>query len=218
MEPSEVRKHFSPRYNPWDQRVCLCPGGDIFRSMRSGKASIVTGNIDRLTSTGLRMQDGQEVEADLIVTATGFELQSQFPMSTMKVVVDGKPYNPPESMVYKGMMLSGVPNFVFCLGYTNASWTLKADLTCAWLVRLLRHMEKRGSKIVCPRGQSDVLVEDALPLTSSYVQRAKSVFPKQGNRTPWQVYNNYFLDSWNFQKPLDDPELVFSGGAVASKL
>merc|ERR1719389_1190520 len=102
MEPSEVRKHFSPRYNPWDQRVCLCPGGDIFRSIRSGKASIVTGNIDRLTSTGLRMQDGQDVEADLIVTATGFELQKNFPMSTMQVFVDGRQYVPSASTIYKG--------------------------------------------------------------------------------------------------------------------
>merc|ERR1712107_616812 len=181
MNPEEVDKHFTPRYNPWDQRLCLSPAGDLFESLKSGSASVVTGDIEHFTPNGIKMRDGQELDADIIITATGFELQDTFPMSTMKVYIDGRPYCPPENFIYKGMTISSVPNFIFCIGYTNASWTLKADLTCDWFVRLLKHMDSTGASIVMPQTSPNFQAEEALPLTSSYVQRAKEAMPKQGD-------------------------------------
>jgi cation diffusion facilitator CzcD-associated flavoprotein CzcO len=219
MSTEEVTRHFTPHYNPWDQRLCLSPAGDFFDSLREGTASVATGHIAGFTEDGILMQSGEHVAADVIVTATGLKLQSCFPMSTMRVTIDGQAYDPRSTMVYRGSMLSGVPNFAFISGYTNASWTLKADLTCLWVVRLLQTMERRGQRSVVPQRPRDVPEEDVLPLTSGYIQRAKDMMPKQGAHAPWRVNNNYLLDAWELGRDnFANPELVFSESVAASKL
>ncbi|QOY92656.1 NAD(P)/FAD-dependent oxidoreductase [Massilia sp. UMI-21] len=183
--------HFTPRYQPWDQRICVVPDGDLFGAIRSGKASVVTDRIARFTPHGILLQSGRELRADLVVMATGLTLEL-FGGATL--AVDGKPIDPSRAMSYKGMMLSGVPNCALAFGYTNASWTLKADLTAGWVCRLLRHMDARGQAIaVAPR---DPAVAEApfLDFNSGYVERARHLLPKQGARKPWQVHQNYLRD------------------------
>jgi monooxygenase len=205
----DVEKHFTPRYNPWQQRLCLVPDGDLFRTIREGRASVVTNHIDTFTEKGIRLKDGSELEADMIVTATGLNLKV---MGGMSLAVDGKAIEPSQLMSYKGMMYSDVPNLATATGYTNASWTLKCDLTCEYVCRLLNHMDKHGYRACVPR-QTDPSVTEVpwLDFTSGYVQRSVAKFPKQGSKRPWKLYQNYALDivSLRFGK-IDDGVMQYS--------
>ena len=183
--------HFTPRYKPWDQRLCLVPDGDLFAAIRTGRAAVVTGTIDRFVADGIRMSSGETLRADIVVVATGLKLNL---LGDIAISVDGEDRRASEAMVYKGMMLSDVPNLALCFGYVNASWTLKADLTAEYVCRLLRHMDRRGASIVVPRRDPSVGVQPFLSFTSGYVQRASAILPKQGTRRPWQVHQNYFMD------------------------
>ena len=183
--------HFTPRYKPWDQRVCLVPDGDLFAEIRAGRASVVTDTIDRFTTDGIRLASGETLGADIVVVATGLKLNL---LGDIALTIDGRACRASEAMVYKGMMLSDVPNLALCFGYINASWTLKADLTAEYVCRLLRHMDRHGATIVVPRRDPSVGVQPFLSFTSGYVQRASEVLPKQGTRRPWQVHQNYFMD------------------------
>ena len=187
----DVGVHFTPRYRPWDQRLCLVPDGDLFDAIRSGRASVVTDTIDRFDADGIRLASGQRLDADIVVAATGLELNV---LGDIALSVDGQARRANEAMVYKGMMLSDVPNLALCFGYVNASWTLKADLTAEFVCRLLRRMDRRAATIVVPRRDPAVAVEPFLSFTSGYVQRASAILPKQGTRRPWQVHQNYFMD------------------------
>ena len=203
----DVGTHFTPSYNPWDQRLCLVPDADLFASIREGKASVVTDTIDRFTESGIRLASGRELEADLIVTATGLEIQL---LSGMPVIVDGKLFEPAKHMTYKGMMFSDVPNFAISFGYTNASWTLKADLTANYMTRLLNAMRKRGVRQVTPRLKEPVEEMPFLDFTSGYVQRAAAHLPRQGTRKPWRVHQNYTLDVMALKFGGIDQEMEFS--------
>ena len=188
----DVREHFTPRYNPWDQRVCLVPDGDFFAALREGRASVVTDQIETFTETGIRLRSGAELEADLIVTATGLKLKF---LGGMEVVVDGKKVEPAKTMAYKGMMASDVPNLALAIGYTNASWTLKAELACQYVCRVLNHMAKGGYRRCTPvQDDPTMATEPLLDLQSGYVQRAQALMPRQGDRTPWRMHQSYPRD------------------------
>lgn len=188
----DVETHLTPRYNPWDQRVCAVPDGDLFAAIRQGSASIETGIIDRFTAEGIRLTDGRTLPADLIVTATGLDVQM---LGGAKISVDGSPVDYAQTMSYKAMMFSGIPNFATSFGYTNASWTLKADLTCEYVCRLLNHMDRTGTRQCTPvLDDASVVEEDFLDFTSGYVQRAKAKLPRQGSKLPWKVHQNYAKD------------------------
>ncbi len=188
----DIDTHFKPRYNPWDQRMCLVPDGDLFEAISAGRASVVTDHIDTFTEKGIRLQSGAELEADIIVTATGLNLLA---LGGMQVAVDGREITPAETMSYKGMMLSGVPNLAISFGYTNASWTLKCDLTCGFVCRLLNHMDEHGYDQCTPEsGDPSIAEEPFIDFSSSYVLRSIDQFPKQGSKAPWRLYQNYALD------------------------
>ncbi|REK10622.1 MAG: NAD(P)/FAD-dependent oxidoreductase [Acidobacteria bacterium] len=192
-EDFDVEKHFRPPYDPWDQRMCLVPDGDLFQALRSGKASVVTDRIERFTESGIRLESGDELPADVVVTATGLRLQL---MSGIELSVDGEPCDLSQAMTYKGMMFSELPNLALVMGYTNASWTLKADLVSGYVCRLLNHMRRRGYDTCRPRLREQGLEQRPfLDLTSGYVTRAMERFPKQSTRKPWRLYQNYLLDS-----------------------
>ena len=190
-EGFDVQKHFGPRYNPWDQRLCVVPDGDLFRVIREGKASVVTEQIDRFTPQGIRLQTGEELPADIAVLATGLKVSL---VGKADITVNGRPINMNQVMIYKGMMVSDVPNLIYAFGYTNASWTLKVDLTANYLCKLLKYMDRKGHTVVIPAKEELVSEESFLNLNSGYVQRAQSVLPKQGKRRPWRVYQNYLVD------------------------
>jgi monooxygenase len=193
----DIATHFSPPYNPWDQRFCIVPEGDLFRAIREEKASVVTGHIDTFTETGIRLTSGEEVAADVIVTATGLQMLL---LGGMEVVVDGKPITFSETVGYRGMMFSGVPNLAASVGYTNASWTLKCDLICSYVARLLVHMDRLGVSTVVPRWTEETLPDvPFLDLQSGYVLRSVGEFPKQGHVAPWRVHQNYVLDRRMFR-------------------
>ncbi len=181
---------FSPSYNPWDQRVCLVPDGDLFRNMREGKVDITTATIDRFTANGVRLTDGRELPADIIVTATGLNLQM---LGGVETIVDGRKVEPGDTVLHKGVMLSGVPNYAMWFGYTNASWTLKADLTSDYVCRVLRHMDANGKKMVMADANA-VGVESFVDFSSGYFQRSLDLLPKQGAALPWKLQQNYFAD------------------------
>ena len=187
----DVKTHFTPSYKPWDQRLCLVPDADLFRAIRDGSVSVVTDHIETFTETGIRLTSGQTLEADMIITATGLVLR---PMGGMNLVVDGEPVDLPKTMLYRGMMCSGVPNYAFSIGYTNASWTLKCDLTSQYVCRLLNHMDKHGYTRCSPRRDPSVEEVPVLDFTSGYVQRGVAMFPRQGAVVPWKLYQNYALD------------------------
>jgi len=188
----DVATHFTPSYNPWDQRLCLVPDADLFDSIKSGASSVVTDHIDTFTETGIRLKSGKTLEADVIVTATGLRMQL---LSDMQVVVDGAVQDLSRAMSYKGMMFSDVPNLASAFGYTNASWTLKADLTSEYICRLLNHMTRTGTDSCTPRiTDPDMETAPWLDFSSGYVQRAMEKFPKQGSKAPWKVHQNYALD------------------------
>jgi len=185
-------KHFSPQYNPWDQRLCLVPDADLFRAIRKGSASVVTDHIETFTETGLRLKSGDHLDADIIVTATGLVLKL---MSGLQLVVDGAPVDLSKTMAYKGMMYSDVPNLASAFGYTNASWTLKCDLTAEYVCRLLNHMDRCGYARCTPRLNDPSLTDEPiLDFTSGYVKRALHTLPRQGSKTPWRLRQNYFRD------------------------
>ena len=205
----DVGKHFTPRYNPWDQRLCLVPDADLFRAIRDGRVSVVTDEIDTFTETGIRLKSGVTLDAELIVTATGLALQL---LGGMRLTIDGSALNPAETLSYKGMMYSDVPNMAAVVGYTNASWTLKADLVCQYVCRLLNYMERHGYRQCTPRIDDPGM--ERLPwvdFSSSYIQRAIDTFPKQGARRPWRLYQNYALDLVSLRYgSLRDKAMVFS--------
>lgn len=188
----DVATHFTPSYNPWDQRLCLVPDSDLFRAIRDGRASVVTGHIEGFTETGLRLQSGQEIEADVIVMATGLKLNL---LGDVKLGVDGKEIDLSKTLSYKGMMYSEVPNLASVVGYTMASWTLKADLTCEYVCRLLNHMKRHGFAAATPRRDASVTEEPMFNLTSGYIMRSKDMLPKQGSTRPWKMHKNYAMDA-----------------------
>ena len=187
----DVATHFTPSYNPWDQRICLVPDADLFAAIREGRASVVTDHIERFEADGIRLKSGELLPADIIVTATGLDMQL---MGGVPFSVDGERVEPAKSLGYKAMMYSDIPNLASSFGYTNASWTLKSDLTCAYVARLLNTMKRRGMRQATPRVGADVTQENFLTFTSTYVQRAIDRFPKQGDKRPWRVHQNYTLD------------------------
>ncbi len=188
----EIDKHFKPYYDPWDQRLCVCPDGDLFAALRGGRATVLTDEIETFTARGLRLRGGQELEADLIVTATGLNLLA---LGGVRLSVDGAPVDLHDRLVYKGLMLDGVPNLALCIGYTNASWTLKSDLSCEYVCRLLNHLSASGSDQAVPvLDGRRVTPQPLLNLDSGYIRRSLQEFPQQGSETPWKLRQNYPLD------------------------
>jgi cation diffusion facilitator CzcD-associated flavoprotein CzcO len=205
----DIDKHFKPEYNPWDQRMCLVPDGDLFRALSSGEASVVTDTVKSFTERGIALDSGEQLEADVIVTATGLNLLF---LGGIELRVDGEPVDLPSRMTYRGMMLSGVPNLAFTVGYTNASWTLKADLTSEFVCRLLRHMDAGGHASVLPEADPSVEQAPLLDFTSGYVLRSLDRFPKQGSVEPWKLRQNYVFDIGTIRRgSLEDGALRFSG-------
>jgi monooxygenase len=214
----DVDTHFNPAYNPWDQRLCLVPDGDLFAAIRSGRASIVTDTIATFTKRGLRLGSGAELPADLVVTATGLQLLA---FGGAELVVDGRPVDLPETMAYKGMMLSGVPNFAFTIGYTNASWTLKADLVSEFACRLLRHMDARGYDTCVPVADPAVTRRPLLDFAAGYVLRSIDQFPRAGSRAPWRLGMSYLSDVITLRYGrISDGTMRFSrnGNAVSGRV
>ncbi|HEV7584626.1 MAG TPA: NAD(P)/FAD-dependent oxidoreductase [Solirubrobacteraceae bacterium] len=209
----DIDTHFKPKYGPWDQRLCLVPDGDLFEALSSGRASIVTDQIETFTEKGLRLASGAELEADLIVTATGLNM---LVFGGMEIAVDGEEVEIPQTMTYKGMMLSDVPNLALAFGYTNASWTLKCDLTCEYVCRLLNHMADQGYRQCTPRNRDPSVGEEPfIDLSSGYVKRSIEKFPKQGSRAPWRLYQNYALDIVSLRfGSLSDEAMEFSVGGT----
>jgi monooxygenase len=213
----DVDTHFNPPYDPWDQRLCLVPDGDLFRALRRGTASIVTGRIATFTEKGVELESGEHLDADVVVTATGLNLLA---MGGMSLTVDGDPVDLSEQVSYKGMMLSGVPNFTMVIGYTNASWTLKADLVNGYVCRLLRHLDEHGYASATPVAPPEGGSAPFLDLASGYVQRSLATLPKQGSRKPWKLHQNYLRDVALMRRgPLDDEGMTFQlpGAATAQR-
>ena len=210
----DVATHFTPTYNPWDQRICLVPDADLFTALKSGKAEVVTDHIETFTPTGIRLKSGKLLEADIVVSATGLVLQA---MNGLELSVDGRVIDPGKTLSYKGMMYSDVPNLASAFGYTNASWTLKCDLTCEYVCRLLNHMKKTGNRQVTPHNDDPNIGEVPwLDFSSGYVQRAMASFPKQGTKAPWKLHQNYALDLMNLRfTKIEDGVLAFSNKAGA---
>lgn len=208
MPDVDVNAHFTPRYDPWDERLCVAPDGDLFRTLQSGKANVVTDRIAKITETGIALESGKTLETDILITATGLNARL---FCGLDLVVDGTPVKLSETVAYKGMMYSGVPNLASAVGYTNASWTLKCDLTAEHVCRLLNFMRDHHVAIVTPRAGDDVETEPLLDLKSGYVQRALDTLPRQGKRAPWRLHQSYVRDllALRFGR-VDEPELVFT--------
>ena len=209
----DVRTHFRPRYNPWQQRLCLVPDGDLFQAIKGGGVTVVTDSIETFTETGIRLDSGAELEADVIVTATGLNMLAA---GGATATVDGRDVEVAKTLTYRGMMLSDVPNLAIAFGYTNASWTLKCDLTCEYVCRLLNHMDEHGYTEVVPRLRDrEVTPEPAIDFNSGYVLRAIHNFPKQGSKPPWRLHQNYARDILTIRRaPLEDGVLEFSRGGT----
>ena len=206
----DIDKHFTPSYDPWDQRLCLVPNSDFFEAINSGKASIVTDHIDTFTEKGILLKSGEELNADIIVTATGLDL---LVLGGMEIIVDGEQVDISKSFSYKGMMFSDVPNLVSTFGYINASWTLRADLTAEYFCRLLNHMDEAGFSQYTPRlDEQDMQARDWITAFSSgYMQRAMHMLPRQGDKEPWLNTQNYVLDKKMIRgEAIDDGVLSFS--------
>jgi cation diffusion facilitator CzcD-associated flavoprotein CzcO len=214
-EDFPVDVHFNPTYNPWEERLCAVRDGDLFAAIRHGKASVVTDHIDRFTAEGIRLKSGREIPADVVVTATGLELLA---FGAIELSLDGVPVDPRESVIYKSMMLSGVPNFAFAFGYTNFSWTLKVDLVCEHLCRLIEAMNRRGHDVVVPAHDDPTAeLRPLLDLHSGYVQRAIGNFPQRGLSGPWTVEMQYAADYERLRnQSVIDPALRFSRVEVPS--
>jgi cation diffusion facilitator CzcD-associated flavoprotein CzcO len=211
----DVAKHLTPSYKPWDQRLCFVPDADLFKAIRSGKASIATDEIETFAETGIKLRSGDVLEADIIVTATGLNVKL---LGGLQVYLDGVTTDPSKTMIYKGMMLSDVPNLAFAVGYTNASWTLKCELTSLYVCRLLNHMTARGYAWSAPRRRDPSIKEEpAVNLSSGYIQRAIARLPKQGSKRPWRLYQNYAIDMAMLKfGALNDGTMEF-GGRKSSK-
>jgi monooxygenase len=204
----DVDTHFTPSYYPWDQRLCLVPDGDLFKAISAGDASVVTDRIATFTERGIELESGEKLEADAIITATGLNLLF---LGGIAMTVDGEAPDIPRTMTYKGMMLSGVPNFAFTVGYTNASWTLKADLTSEYVCRLLAHMDAHGYRECVPEiDDPSVAEQPLLDFTSGYVLRSIESFPKQGSKAPWRLRQNYVFDVRTIRRgPIEDGTMRF---------
>ncbi|MGY2010870.1 flavin-containing monooxygenase [Nocardia gipuzkoensis] len=187
-----VAEHFTPSYNPWDQRLCAVPDADFFKAMKKGKADVVTDHIDTFVPEGIRLKSGRVLEADVVITATGLKLLA---FGGIAPSVDGARVELSEQFVWQGTMITGVPNFAVCIGYTNASWTLRADLTSRLICKVLNHMDRKGYAAVMPQPQGELAEHPLLDLASGYIQRSIGDFPRQGDRHPWKVRQNYLLDS-----------------------
>jgi cation diffusion facilitator CzcD-associated flavoprotein CzcO len=188
-----VAKHFTPTYDPWDQRLCAIPDADLFRSIRRGKSRVVTDRIDTFVPEGIRLASGDVLAADVVVTATGLQLLT---FGGITPHVDGAPVELSEQFVWRGAMISGVPNFAVCIGYTNASWTLRADLSSRLVCKVLNAMDHDGSAAVMPKPAGRLVARPLLDLASGYIQRSIHAFPRQGDRGPWKVRQNYVLDAF----------------------
>jgi monooxygenase len=187
----DVATHFTPRYQPWDQRLCIAPEGDLFSAISEGRAALVTGSVASFTERGVRLASGEEVAADIVVTATGLNLLA---LGGLRLVVDGEPVELGDTVAYKGMMLSGVPNFALTVGYTNASWTLRADLVAEYVCRVLTHLDRHGHDVITPVPPSPGPRTPLIDLRSGYVKRGAHAMPKQGRRAPWRLYQSYPRD------------------------
>ena len=207
--PGVDARHFEPRYDPWDQRLCIDPDAGLFRALRSGRAEIVTDGIEAFTPRGVRLASGRELEADIVVTATGLQLKL---LGGAQLRLDGRLVHPSETLFYKGMMFSGIPNMAAAMGYTNASWTLKCELIARQVCRILQHMRRHGQDIVVPvQGEPTGDLRPAIDLSAGYVQRAAAALPRQGSRRPWRIYQNYLLDLFMLKfAPLRDGALRFA--------
>jgi len=212
LGPDHEARHFVPSYDPWDQRLCIAPDADLFRAIRTGQASVVTDVIETFTETGIRLTSGQELAADIVVTATGLELEV---FGGVTLSVDGRPVEPGEALGYKGMMFEGVPNLASAFGYTNASWTLKADLIADFVCRVLNRMRRTGLRQCTPRNRDPAMGRRPwIDFTSGYVQRAIHLLPQQGARAPWRAHQNYLKDLYALKlAPLNDGALEFSNPA-----
>lgn len=214
--PDVDMKHFSPNYNPWDERFCAVKGGDLFQAVKTGRATIVTDHIERFTRDGIRLVSGEELKADIIVTATGLELKF---FGGIEIYIDGEQYDVTQKMCYKAVMLEDLPNLGFTFGYTNASWTLKSDITSEWICRVLKHMDTKNTSIVIPINTDDSIVHgDFLNFQSGYIQRAVATFPKMGSRMPWKLKQLYPYDMamLRFGK-LEDGVLQFTKAQKATR-
>jgi monooxygenase len=212
----DVDTHFNPRYDPWDQRMCLVPDSDLFEAISGGRAEIVTDEIETFTESGIRLRSGRELKAEIVISATGLDL---LPLGGVRLAVDGSEVRVPEKLAYKGMMLRGVPNFIFAVGYTNASWTLKVDITFEYMCRLLRHMDEHGYAAATPLNVgAGVSEEPFIDFSAGYVLRALDRFPKQGSKRPWRLDQNYARDVPMLRYGrIDDGAMAFSrSGAAAS--
>jgi cation diffusion facilitator CzcD-associated flavoprotein CzcO len=196
-DPAAVRTDFAPRYDPWDQRLCVVPDADFFRAMKSGAAEVVTDRIATVTPTGITCASGRELPADVLVTATGLQLQA---WGGIAVTVDGAPVEPGETLAYRGCLVSGVPNLAFCVGYVNASWTLRADLVARYVTRLLGYMDAQGYAVATPRPPRAMPTRPLLDLTSGYIRRSLNALPSQGTRTPWVLRQNYLRDRYDMDR------------------
>ena len=206
-EGYDVDTHFRPTYDPWDQRLCLVPDGDLFKALSRGTASVATDTIETFTESGVRLTSGAEIAADVVVTATGLNVT---PFGSIDLAVDGEPVKVPETMAYQALMLSGVPNFVFTIGYTNASWTLKADLVAEYACRLLTHLDEHGYRSFVAARDPGVAETPLMDFQAGYVLRALPLLPKQGDREPWRLRQNYLRDVRTIRRgTLDDGVLRF---------
>jgi cation diffusion facilitator CzcD-associated flavoprotein CzcO len=212
----DIDTHFTPSYDPWDQRLCVVPDGDLFAEIRAGRASVVTDRIDTFTERGLRLESGAELAADIVITATGLELLF---IGGVDLHVDGEAVDISTKLTYKGMMLEGVPNLAVAVGYTNASWTLKCELTCDYVCRLLNHMRASGMRqSTAVNADASVEPEPLLGLTSGYVLRSADRFPKQGSKFPWQVHQSYLRDYRAMKMSgIEDAAMTFSNPATETE-
>ena len=209
----DIDAHFTPDYNPWDQRLCSVPDGDLFKAISDGTASVITDNIDTFTEAGLLLQSGKELEADIIITATGLDVEL---FGGVDMIVDGEPVNVPDHYAYKGSMLSDVPNFNFAIGYTNSSWTLKIDLVCQYMCRLIEQMDRSGANKCLPVGPKVTMSSrPLLDFGAGYVTRAAHLFPKQGVGQPWELTMTYWTDVKRLNEPVMDGIMKLSGSSRA---
>jgi len=192
-----VAEHFTPTYKPWDQRLCAAPSADFFKALKAGHAEVVTDTIDSFVAEGIRLSSGRVLPADLVVTATGLQMQT---FGGIEPTLDGKIIDVADEFVWNGAMVSGIPNFAFCIGYTNASWTLRADLSSRLVCSVLNWMRARRAQVVVPQPRQGMDRRDLFGLTSGYVQRSVAAFPKQGDRSPWRIHQNYLVDSWSLRR------------------
>lgn len=215
-EEFDVATHFTPDYDPWDQRLCLVPDNDLFRALGRGQVSMVTDTTERFVPAGVVTGSGQLLEADVVVTATGLELLL---LGGIRIEVDGRPVEPADTVAYRGMMLSGVPNLAFTVGYTTASWTLKADLVAGYVVRLLDHLEAEGLDVVLPQPPPDhAATRPLLDLDAGYVRRALASLPRQGTRDPWSLHQHHRTDLRMFRSaPLDGEGVEFRRAPAARR-